>query len=71
MYAGGSTGPSVPVTMDDEFLRVLVDLLRHHDAYCSLKTDGKTCGHPATTDVRALAVVRARAELAAVARQTR
>ena len=57
--------------MDDEILRLLVELLRHHDTYCSLKPDGRTCGHPDTTDVRALAVVRARAELAAAARPTR
>ena len=57
--------------MDDEILRVLVELLRHHDAYCRLKADGRPCGHPDTTDVRALAVVRARAELAAVARPSR
>jgi hypothetical protein len=52
--------------MDErDVLRVLVELLVHHDAYCKLKTSSHPCGHPATTDVRALAVVRARAAIAA------
>ena len=62
-------GPASPrrlasLTMD-ELLRALVELLAHHDAYCRLKTGSQPCGHPATTDIRALAVVRARAAIAA------
>jgi len=49
----------------DELLRALVELLAHHDAYCRLKTGSQPCGHPNTTDIRAIAVVRARAAVAA------
>jgi hypothetical protein len=49
----------------DELLRALIELLAHHDAYCRLKTGAQPCGHASTTDVRALAVVRARAVVAA------
>jgi hypothetical protein len=52
----------------DDILRVLVELLKHHDSYCLLKASGQPCGHPNTTDVRALAVVRARAAIAALER---
>jgi hypothetical protein len=52
----------------DEVLHALIELLAHHDANCRLKLGNKPCGHPDTTDSRALAVLRARAVVAAAKR---
>ena len=52
----------------DEVLHALIELLAHHDANCRLNVGNKPCGHPDTTDSRALAVLRARAIVAAATR---
>ena len=52
----------------DEVLHALIELLAHHDAHCRLKMGNKPCGHPDTTDSRALVVLRARAIVAAATR---
>ena len=52
----------------DEVLNALIELLAHHDANCRLKVGNRPCGHPETTDSRALAVLRARAIVAAAKR---
>jgi hypothetical protein len=57
--------PGANVAGVDELLRALVELLAHHDAFCSLRTGTQPCGHPDTDDLRALAVVRARVIVAA------
>lgn len=45
----------------DEVIRALVELLAHHDTFCALGAAGRPCGHPATSDTRSTAVLRARA----------
>ena len=52
----------------DEVLNALIELLAHHDLHCRLKVGNKPCGHAGTTDSRALAVLRARAIIAAATR---
>jgi hypothetical protein len=52
----------------DEVLNALIELLAHHDAHCRLRVGHKPCGHPDTSDSRALAVLRARAIVAAATR---